>query len=240
LVLDVKLGRGAFMKDLESARQLARGLVRVSKQAGTKAVALLTDMSSPIGTSIGNANETREAIAVLQGGGPADTRELTLELGAEMLLLGGVARQRRVARSQLERVLADGSALEVFRRLVEAHGGDPRVADDLSRLPVAKRRVAVVSNRSGVVRRIDAFELGLTAVAMGAGRTRADQHVDHGIGIELAAKPGERVASGQPLAWLLVHNANAGRPYVERVSDAFDIGPRRPQLGPLVIDRITR
>jgi len=240
LVLDVKVGRGAFMKDAAAARELARSLVRVSRRAGTRAVALLTDMSSPIGWAIGNANETQEAIEVLQGAGPADTRELTLALGAEMLRLGAVTKSRRDARRQLEHALADGSALDVFCRMVEAHGGDPRVVDDPSRLPRASRRVAIAAVRSGFVQRIDALELGLTAVAMGAGRTRADQSVDHRVGIQLAAKPGTKVSRGDPLAWLLVDGAARARPHIERVRRAFAIGPGRPQLGPLVIERISK
>jgi pyrimidine-nucleoside phosphorylase len=240
LVLDVKVGRGAFMKDAAAARELARSLVRVSRRAGTRAVALLTDMSSPIGWAIGNANETKEAIEVLRGAGPADTRELTLALGAEMLRLGAIARSRQDARRQLELALADGSALDVFRRMVEAHGGDPRVVDDPSRLPRAKKRVAITALRRGFVQRIDALELGLTAVAMGAGRTRADQSVDHRVGIQLAAKPGAKVSRGDPLAWLLVDRAARARPHIERVRGAFAIGPGRPKLGPLVIERITK
>ncbi len=240
LVLDVKVGRGAFMKDREAARELARGLVRVTRRAGKRAVALLTDMSSPIGNTIGNANETAEAIAVLQGGGPEDTRELTLALGAEMLVLGGAERRRSAARRQIARVLADGRALDVFRRMVEAHGGDPRVVDDVRRLPRARRRVEVTAARGGVVQRIDALELGLVAVALGAGRTRADQVVDPGVGIELAAKPGVAVSRGERLATLWVNAGARTEPLAARVRRAFTLGARAPESGAIVLERVAR
>ena len=240
MVFDVKVGRGAFMKDLDAARVLARGLVRVARRAGKRTVALLTDMSCPIGRAIGNANETREAIEVLQGAGPSDTRELTLALGAEMLMLGGVARSPAAARRQLERVLQDGSALHVFRRMVEAHGGDPAVVDEPGRLPVASHRVDVVASRGGTVTKIDALELGLAAVEMGAGRTRADQEVDHGVGIELAVRPGARVTRGDLLAWLRVNDAGSASRLARRVRNAFELGSRSPKLGSIVLERVAR
>ncbi|MDF3069254.1 MAG: deoA [Polyangiaceae bacterium] len=187
LVLDVKCGGGAFMKDLKSARALARELVLVGKGAGKRVSALITDMSAPIGGTIGNALETREAIEVLKNGGPADTRELTLELGAEMLVVGKRCKTRRQALVLLERALEDGSALAVFRKLVELQGGDPRVVDDPKRLPTAKVRHVLRASRGGYVSSIDARALGLLAIELGAGRTRADQRIDAAAGFELVA-----------------------------------------------------
>jgi pyrimidine-nucleoside phosphorylase len=238
LVLDVKCGRGAFMKDLKQARQLAKALVEVGKAAGKRTSALITNMSAPIGRSIGNALETREAIETLHDAGPADTRALTLELGVEMLLLGKRCADRKQARGLLEKALADGSALAIFRRMVEAQGGDARSVDDPSRLPRARARLDVAAPRAGFVTGIDALALGVLAIELGAGRTRADQKLDHAAGFELCATVGQRVTRGDPL--LTIHAAS--RSLVERTRDragrAFRIGPHAPRPQPLVLARL--
>jgi len=238
LVLDVKVGRGAFMKDLESARALARALVRVGTRAGKRVVALLTDMNVPIGTTIGNALETREAIQILHGEGPADTRELTLALASEMLVLGGVEKTPGAARRPLEAAIRNGSALEVMARMVKGQGGDPRVVTDTTRLPQAKHVVAVPAVENGVVTKLDSLELGLTAVVMGAGRTRADQSVDPSVGIELAKKPGDRVLRGEPLAYLHLSHKRDQAALVARVTRAITVGKKAPAPAPLVLERI--
>jgi len=239
LVLDVKVGQGAFMKDLDSARALARALVRVGTRAGKRVVALLTDMSAPLGRTIGNALETREALQVLHGSGPADVRELTLALGAEMLVLGRAAKTVALARKRLEAAIHDRTGLAVMARMVKAHGGDPRMVQDPSRLPRAPRRVAVLAPKSGFVRGIDPFELGSIAIELGAGRTRADQAVDPAAGIELGAQRGERVERGAPLAWLHTRERAELRALTQRTQRAFDIGPTRSRPGPLVLERIS-
>jgi pyrimidine-nucleoside phosphorylase len=242
LVLDVKAGRGAFMKDVDGARTLARALVRVAGLAGKKAVALLTDMDAPLGRAVGNAVETREALDVLAGVGPADVVECTLRLGEEMLLMGGKARSAAEARGLLEGAIASGAAARTAERMIEAQGGDPRVVADRGRLEVAPFEVVVVSPEAGVVTGVDALAVGLAAVAMGAGRTRADQAVDPAVGIQVEKKPGDPVLRGEPIARIYVRSeADAGRAgIVERVRSAFTIGvqagaPPRP----LVLDRIT-
>jgi pyrimidine-nucleoside phosphorylase len=238
LVLDVKVGRGAFMKRIEDARALATALVRVGTGAGKRVVALLTDMEAPLGRAIGNANETREALAVLRGGGPADLVECTLALGAEMLRLGGVATTDEEARTKLRALIADGSAARRMERLIEAQGGDPRVVEQPERLIVAEVQVPVTAPRGGRIAGIDALELGLTAVAMGAGRTRADQPVDHAVGLDLAVARGDEVRAGDLLATLSVRRAEDAAPLLERVRSAFrveDVGAAAP---PLVLERI--
>jgi pyrimidine-nucleoside phosphorylase len=236
LVLDVKSGRGAFMKDVKSARRLARALVRVGTRAGKKVVALVTDMSAPMGSAVGNALETAEAIAVLHGGGPGDVVLCTLALGEEMLLLGRAAKTRREARQQLQRAIDSGAAANTFERMIEAQSGDPSVVAHPERLPVAPVRTDVRAPHAGHVVSIDAHEIGLCAVALGAGRTRADQGVDHAVGLELLKRPGDAVERGEPLVRL---HARRPEPEVEaRVRDAFRIGPRRPKPRPLVLDRI--
>ncbi len=239
LVLDVKCGGGAFMKDVEQARALAKALVKVGRGAGKRVSALITDMSAPIGRTIGNALETREAIEVLQGAGPSDTRQLTLELGAEMLVLGGRARHRRGALAQLERALSDGSALAVFRRLVRAQGGDARVADDVSLLPRAKVRRLVSAPRAGYVASVDALELGLLAIELGAGRTRAEQRIDPGAGFELHVNVGARVERGAPLVTIHAKSAALARQVADRVGACFRLGARAPVRRPLVRARLS-
>jgi pyrimidine-nucleoside phosphorylase len=238
LVLDVKVGRGAFMRDLPSARRLARALVNVGGQAGKRVVALLTDMSAPIGRSIGNALETKEALQVLHGQGPDDTRELTLLLGSEMLRIAGAARTASAGRARVARALDSGAAFKHFARMVEAHGGDVRCIHDPARLPQSRHRVSVTSARSGNVQRCDALELGLVATLLGAGRTRADQKVDPAAGIELAVKPGERVERGQPLAWLHVDEPALAERFVQRVRNAFSLGSRAGRQRPLLLGRV--
>lgn len=240
LVLDVKVGRGAFMKDIESARALARALVRVGKRAGKRVLALLTDMNEPIGRTIGNALETREAIEILQNRGPADTRELTLTLGAEMLLLGKTEPTLARARARLERALADGSALDRFVRMVRAQGGDPRAVEDPERLPRAKAQVPVLSTQSGYIAHCDAYTLGVSSVALGAGRTRADQAVDASAGIEICRGRGEPVRRGQPLAIIHAKSKSLAESETLRVKSAFQITSRAPVRRSLVLGRISR
>lgn len=234
LVLDVKCGGGAFMKDLKSARALAQALVSVGKGAGKRVTALITDMSAPIGRTIGNALETREAIEILQNAGPADTRALTLELGAEMLVVGRRCKSRKEALPLLERALADRSALDVFRRLVKAQGGDARVVDDPSRLPQSKGKLVVTAPKSGFVTGIDALALGLLAIELGAGRTRADQKIDPAAGFELHATLGERVQRGTPLITIHAASPTLARSVEARVARTYGLGtravPKKPQI----------
>ncbi|HVW27091.1 MAG TPA: thymidine phosphorylase [Polyangiaceae bacterium] len=238
LVLDVKAGSGAFMKDVRSAKQLARALVRVGVRAGKRVTALVTDMSAPTGVMVGNALEVREALDVLGGGGPADTVAITLALGAEMLLLAGVERSRAKARGRVQSALSSGRALDVFRKMVEAHGGDVRALDDPSRLPRARHRVAVPSKAAGVVTQVDALGIGLLAVAMGAGRTRVDQRVDPAVGIELAARVGDRVERGQPLAFLHLRGTANAAAFASAAARAFVVGRERPARRRVVLGRV--
>ncbi len=238
LVLDVKVGRGAFMKDDASARALAEALVHVGTRAGKRVVALLTDMQAPLGVAVGNAIETREALDVLAGAGPADVIECTLCLGAEMLVLGGAARTDAEARVALAGAIGSGRAARVAERMIEAQGGDARVVGDRSRLVVAAEELVIESPRDGWVAGVDALEIGLAAVAMGAGRTRADQPVDPAVGILVEKKPGARVERGEPLARLRTRSRSAGGPIAERVRAAIDVADAAPAIRPLVLDRV--
>lgn len=238
LVLDVKVGRGAFMKDEERARALADALVRVGASSGKRVVALLTEMNAPLGIAVGNALETREAFDVLLGGGPPDLVECTMCLGSEMLRLGGAAEDDMSARARLSAAIASGQATRVAERMVEAQGGDPRVVVDASRLVRAPVEVVVASPRDGFVTHVDALAIGLAAVAMGAGRTRADQAVDHAVGILVEGKPGASVQKGQPLARLFVRQRADAGPIAERVRSAFIVDDELVKVRPLVLDRI--
>jgi len=238
LVLDVKCGGGAFMKDSKSARALAQALVTVGKGAGKRVTALITDMSAPIGRSIGNALETREAIEILRNGGPADTRALTLELGAEMLVLGRRCKTRKAAWPLLEAALADGSALTIFRRMVKAQGGDARVVDDPSRLPHSKVQHVVTASKAGYLTAIDAYALGVLAIELGAGRTRADQQIDPAAGFELAVSVGSRVARGAALLTIHAASRELVRSVEKRAHQAFQVGARAPKPRPLVLARM--
>jgi pyrimidine-nucleoside phosphorylase len=229
LVLDCKVGRGAFMKTLESARALC-GLMRgIGRRAGKRVTCVLTDMEAPIGRTIGNALEIRESIEVLRGGGPADTRELTYVLGGEMLVLGGVAASPEEGAARIKRALEDGSALAVFRRVVEAQGGDPRVCDSPgSVLPRAKQREELTLP-PGRVAAIDSEALGIAAVLLGAGRRTKEDAIDPAAGLVVDAYLGEVIEAGAAPQVMLHHNLPAGdgrlaeaRAMIER---AFEIQP---------------
>jgi pyrimidine-nucleoside phosphorylase len=236
LVLDVKMGKGAFMQDMKSARKLAQTLVRVGTRAGKKVSALITDMSAPLGRCVGNALETREALELLSGQAPPDLLECTLALGEEMLLVGRVAKDRAAARKRLMKALLDGSAARTMEKIVRAQGGDADVVSNHALLPRAPLEVDVVTKKSGFVGAIDAREIGLAAVELGAGRRRTDQPVDPAVGIELLAKPGDAVKKGQPLARL---HLRAPAPHVaDQVLAAFRVTRRRPRRTPIVLERI--
>ncbi len=228
LVLDCKVGHGAFMKTREQARTLSRALLTIGRASGKKVTVFLTAMDEPIGTRIGNALEVIEAIEILRGEGPADTRELTMRLGAEMLVLGGVAATEEEAVTAIAGALDTGAALEVFRRMIAAQGGEPGVVDDVGKLPRAAHREPVVASRSGHVSAVAAADLGMAAMFLGAGRSRADDSIDHGVGIELAVRVGDRVEAGQELCALL-HNGRGQELAHRRASEAFAItDERRP------------
>lgn len=238
LVMDIKVGRGAFMKTPEQARELARSIVRVGRIAGKKVSVLLTRMDAPLGEAVGNAIETREAIAVLHGEGPEDLVECTFALGAEMLRLGGVAKSTREGRKQMQAAVDDRSGLKKFARMVKAQGGDPRVAEEPDRLELAAKRRYVKAKATGVIQEVDALAIGWAGVDLGAGRTRADQPVDPAVGITVHARPGDKVTKGDRLATMHVHAGQDVKSARRRIEGAFRIGRRRFERPPLVIDTL--
>jgi thymidine phosphorylase len=235
LVLDVKVGSGAFMKDADSARELARTMVDIGNDHGVRTVALLTDMSVPLGRQVGNALEVAESVEVLSGGGPADVVELTVALAREMLAAAGLVPGEGGVKDPAE-ALRDGSALESWKRLVRAQGGDPDAP-----LPTAAERRVVLAPASGTVTRLDAYQVGLAAWRLGAGRARKEDAVSFGAGVTLHAKPGESVQAGEPLFTLHADEAERFERAAEALEGAFDIEPEGGagyEARPLVIDRI--
>jgi thymidine phosphorylase len=233
------------MKSLDAARALARTMVDLCKAVGRDCVALLTPMDVPLGSAVGNAVEVAESIEVLHGRGPQDVRELTLELGVEMLLAGrapgveaGQPGDRGRARAKLERALADGSAARRFAQLIEAQGGDPRVVDEPGRLPRPKLVREVRTGLSGYLLGLDAELVGLAAVELGAGRARKEDPVDPAAGLLLLRRPGQAVRPGDVIAEL--HGATEARLDAgeRRLRAAIAVGEQPPQPTPAVLERI--
>jgi pyrimidine-nucleoside phosphorylase/thymidine phosphorylase len=239
LVLDVKVGAGAFMKTLDRARELARTLVEIGRRAGKRVTAVCTDMEQPLGRWVGNAVEVHESIEVLAGRGEPELVELTLTLGAEMLLLGEAARSSEEARAKIAQSLSDGSAMARFRRCVELQGGK---LPETTRGWFAEESVRIPTPRAGFVTAIDAEQVGLAGVALGAGRERKEDSVDHGAWIWLKKKVGERVELGEDLAWFSAprrgDRAAANARVLEQVRAAYQVGAEPPPSRPLVLEVI--
>ncbi|HYF73567.1 MAG TPA: thymidine phosphorylase [Nocardioides sp.] len=230
LVLDVKVGTGAFMKNVDAARELASTMVALGKDAGVHTVALLTDMSTPLGLTAGNAIEVAESVEVLQGGGPADVVELTLALAREMLAGAG--------RGDIDPAdkLADGSAMDVWKAMIRAQDGDPD-----AELPVARESHVVNAPASGVLTRLDAMAVGLAAWRLGAGRARKEDPVQAGAGVVWHARPGDQVTEGQPLFTLLTDDEHRFERALASLEGGYDIAADASAYtpAPLVIDRIS-
>jgi pyrimidine-nucleoside phosphorylase len=232
IVLDVKCGRGAFVATLEEAEALGRALVAIGTNAGRETVAYVTDMEQPLGRAVGNALEVREAIETLAGRGPSDLEALSLRLGSEML------RMASAPLTDLGRLLSDGTALRKFAQLVEAQSGDPRVVDDLSRLPTAPVQRQVAAAESGQVAAIDALEIALVSKSLGAGRDRKDAAIDLAVGIVLQKKIGDAVRQGEPVATVHARTEQAAQQVATRVAGAFRVAASA-QPRPLLLRRIS-
>ncbi|WP_315070230.1 thymidine phosphorylase [uncultured Microbacterium sp.] len=228
LVLDVKFGSGAFMQDIDRARELARTMVALGTDSGVATTALLTDMNVPLGLAIGNANEVRESVEILAGGGPSDVRELTIALAREMLALAGQPD------ADVEAALDDGRAMDTWKAMIRAQDGDPDAA-----LPTARETHQVLAPTDGIITRMDALPFGVAAWRLGAGRARAQDPVVFEAGIDLHAKPGDRVVAGQPLFTLsAADDARFGRA-LDALDGSWEIGDEAPVTGPIVRERIT-
>ncbi|MEU9332234.1 thymidine phosphorylase [Streptomyces sp. NPDC048290] len=226
LVLDVKVGSGAFMKTIEDARELASTMVGLGTDHGVRTVALLTDMATPLGLTAGNALEVRESVEVLSGGGPADVVELTLALAREMLTAAGLPD------ADPAKALADGSAMDVWRRMITAQGGDPDAP-----LPVAREHQVVTAPATGVLTRLDAYDIGVAAWRLGAGRARKEDPVQAGAGVELHAKPGDLVTEGAPLLTLHTDTPDRFGYALESLTAAYTIEPEGTAFTPTPVVR---
>lgn len=234
LVLDVKTGSGAFMKDLDRARDLAQTLVDIGESHDVATVAFVTAMDQPLGKAVGNANEIRESINVLKGEGPKDVTELTLTLGEAMLELAGV----EGGRDRLDETIVSGHALQKLIDIVEAHGGDPDTIEDPSLLPMAEHSEQLVAPRGGHVSRCDALTVGLAATRLGAGRERMEDSIDPGVGVTLEAKIGQRVEEGDLLATVHHNSPDKWEAHREALASAWEISDEAPSPADLVIERI--
>ncbi len=230
LVLDVKVGSGAFIKDPDEARVLASTMVELGTAAGLRTVALLTGMDTPLGLTVGNALEVRESVEVLAGGGPPDVVELTVTLAREMLAAAGA-----VGDVDPARVLRDGTAMDVWRRMIRAQGGDPDAP-----LAQARETHEFVAPAEGVLVGLDAYRVGVAAWRLGAGRARKEDPVSEAAGVELHVKPGAYVRAGQPVLTLHTHDAGRFGRALEALEGAVVVAPKgsRPPDRPLVLDRI--
>jgi pyrimidine-nucleoside phosphorylase len=234
LVLDVKTGSGAFMTDIDDARELARTMVGIGMASGVETVALITSMDQPLGNEVGNANEIEESVHVLNGGGPDDIRELTFALGEVMLELAGIDG----GRDRLKETIESGAALEKLKEVAAAHGGDPSVLDDTSLLTRAAHEASITASEDGYVTSCDALTIGIAATRLGAGRERKEDEVDHGVGITIRAKIGDRVSAGDPLAVVRYNDETKWADQKERLASAWAIGPEAPTTRDLILERV--
>lgn len=228
LVLDVKVGSGAFMKELSKARELAEVLVQLGKDAGVKTSALLTDMSTPLGLKVGNALEVEESVEVLAGGGPADVVEITIALATEMLTLAGKPD------ADVAAALKDGRAMDKWRAMISAQGGDPD-----AKLPVARESQTVTASSNGVITKLDALSVGLASWRLGAGRARKEDPIQFGAGVTLHAQLGDTVKVGDPLYTLYTDEPARFQRASETIENAYSIEAQAVVARKLILDRIS-
>jgi pyrimidine-nucleoside phosphorylase len=238
LVLDVKTGSGAFMKTAEASRNLAESLVAIGRAAGVRTEALITAMDAPLGRAVGNANEVVESIETLKGRGPADLEELSVLLAARMLVVAGVAASEAEASTRIRQAIASGAGVAKLAQIIEHQGGDPRVVEDYGRLPSAPDRAIVRAPADGYVAALDAEPIGRAAVALGAGRNRLEDEVDHGVGIMVLAPPGTAVRAGEAVLEISHRGGRGLDAALALLGPALRIEDRAPAAMPLVRDRL--
>jgi pyrimidine-nucleoside phosphorylase len=234
IVLDVKVGDGAFMKTLADGRVLAESMISLGRRAEREVVAILTDMEQPLGRAVGNGLEVREALQTVRGEGPEDFTELVLDSSAHLLALSDLDIDRTEARQRAETAVADGSALEVYERWIRAQGGDP----DEAALPRAPLIREVFAPRGGFVYRLAALPVGMAAVHLGGGRREKDDEIDHAVGIVCLKKRGDRVEEGEPLAEVHARSESAADEAASDVLAAYEVGDDEPRPLPIVLDTL--
>jgi len=236
IVLDVKVGAGAFMKTQQDAETLARAMVDIGKHAGRNVRALLTDMETPLGHMAGNSLEVLEAIHTLRGEGPQDLLDLCVALAEEALLAHGVTREE--AETRARDVIRSGEALAKLRAFIEAQGGDPTYIDDPSKLDVAPGRAEITADQSGYLGHIDALAVGRAVLTLGGGRERKDEAIDHGVGVELVKKPGDAVRTGDTL--VRIYHRDRGLDHaLELLRAGVRVNAEAPRVPPLVLGRVS-
>jgi pyrimidine-nucleoside phosphorylase len=234
IVLDVKVGDGAFMRTLPEARELAEAMRELGTRAGREVVCLLTDMDQPLGRAVGNALEIREAIATTRGEGPPDFTELVVAAASRLVALSDLDLDEAAARERVESAMRDGSAEQAYRRWIEAQGGDP----DEERLPSAPVVVPVESSADGVITRIRALPVGIVALELGAGRRAKGDEIDHSVGVVLLKKRGDTVSRGEPIAELHACDTASAQEAAEKLRSAIELGDEQPGHAGVVLDVI--
>lgn len=234
LLLDVKTGAGALMKEIGQSRELARTMVSIGESYGVNTIAYITSMEQPLGIEVGNANEIRESIQVLRGEGPDDVTQLVMSFAEAMLNLGGIDAPRQ----RLEQAIESGAALDKFIEVTIAHGGDPKVIEDPSLLPRAPHEAVVAAPYDGYVTRCDALTIGAASVRLGAGRAKKDDIIDPGVGVSVKAKLGEPVSAGDPLAVVRYGDELRWTAQRQNLASAWEISSERLEPPPLVTERI--
>ena len=240
ILFDVKVGRGAFMKDIEEGRALGRTLVSLVEGLGGKAMAVLTSMDTPLGHFVGNSLEVMEASETLQGRGPEDLKELSLTLAGGLLFIGGAVRSLQEGYSTAEGYLNDGSGYRLFREMVAYQGGNPEAVTDYSLLPRAARNMPATASADGYIQTLQSDQIGQISVLAGAGRLRKEDKLDYGAGVELLKKPGEAVRQGDVLA--ILHTSlpeEEASMLAHKLSQAYEIGSERPAVHPLILEVIS-
>jgi pyrimidine-nucleoside phosphorylase len=238
LVMDVKCGHGAFMKNRTDARALAESIVTTGRNNGVRTDALVTSMDAPLGNLVGNALEVREAIDTLRGQGPEDLETLTIALAARMVLLGGLSKSLDDAESKVRSALVSGAALERWRVMIEMQGGDPSVLDNPALLPTAPEQIVIRAERAGYVREIHAEYVGLATMLLGAGRDRAADSIDHAVGAHIVAKPGQQVVTGDGLVEVHYRSEKRLADAIVLLQQAWRIDDVPPPETPLILESI--
>lgn len=234
IVLDVKVGQGAFMKTIDEATELAKTMVKIGKRVNKETVAILTNMDQPLGQSIGNALEVKEAIETLQGKGPEDLTNLVIELGAYMAVLADKARSIKEAKSMLQENIENGKAIHHLRKFITAQGGNPQVVDNFSLLPTAEERVVIKAKQEGYIETLVAHELGRAAMLLGAGRQTKDDVIDLAVGIELHKKVGDSVYKGEPIC--TIHTNKVDNDVASSIVEESILISKEKQKSPLILD----
>ncbi|MEI4768443.1 pyrimidine-nucleoside phosphorylase [Psychrobacillus sp. FJAT-51614] len=238
IVLDVKTGEGAFMKTTEDARELAKAMVRIGNNVGRKTMAIISDMSQPLGNAIGNALEVVEAIETLKGKGPKDLTELCLTLGSQMVVVGEKAETLEEAREMLLKVIEDGSALDIFKKFIKGQGGNDAIVDDVSLLPQAKYTYSVPAKQDGYITFMEADEIGTAAMLLGAGRATKESEIDLAVGIVLQKKVGDFVKKGESLATVYA-NKEEVQEVLDKLTAFIEIEETKKEVPTLIYEIIT-